>query len=131
MSAYTFEGPTPATDGEFGAYADDDVWDAQYLETATVHAGEQIRNPAHYAEVADHDLDPDVARFATWRVLVGGTHVFDVWVVNVDGAVVFEAGCKTRAPINVIQGGWEANGDAGWEAICAELAAAAPESLWF
>ena len=129
---YTFEGPAPATDGEFDCYDDNGVWDAQYRETATVHAGTEIRDPEHYAEVDEHDVDPDVARFATWKVLEGETHVFDVWVVNVDGAIVFEANTATRTPINVIQGSWQsAENEPRWLDICRDLETSAPSSLWF
>lgn len=127
---YVFEGPTPVTDGGYDVYGD--AWAAQWRATASVAAGEDVRDPAHYAQILGDESDPGLARFAHWLVLEGGRPVFDVWVVHVDGAVVFHADSEERTPINVIQGSWqESEGSEAWARVCDELAACAPSYLWF
>jgi hypothetical protein len=127
---YAFEGPTLVMDGEYDAFGE--MWSAQWRAIASVHVGQDVRDPAHYAEILEDESEEGLVRFVQWRVTQDGRAAFDVWVVGVDGGIVFVADTIERTPINLIQGVWQSSSeDPTWKRICTDLEASAPGNLWF
>lgn len=135
--------PAPATSGPF-AFSDpktiaitdvgtlDGLGLGQWRAAAGAYVGVDVKTTAQFIAKLEKDgkaaSDADMRR---WKVLRGGEHVYDVWIVGVDNGSVFPAGQKVSAGVHVVKSSWQSiDKKPASEQLARELAASEPASLW-
>lgn len=105
---------------------------AQYRGAAEAYLGGKVRDAKHFvARLEAEDMTEGDALMCRWTVTQGGEHRYDVWVVWVDNATIFEAGTAKRAPVHQIQGTFQAlDRKAASARLAEDFENSAPRSVW-
>ncbi len=135
--------PAPATSGPF-AFSDpktiaitdvgtlDGLGLGQWRAAAGAYVGVDVKTTAQFIAKLEKDgKAPGDADMRRWKVLRGGEHVYDVWIVGADNGSVFPAGQKVTAGVHVVKSSWKSmDHKPATEQLARELAASEPASLW-